>query len=230
MVNRDIINEISIFKDLKESSVNELCNLGELRCYAKDKHIFRDREIVDEIYVLKTGKVALYKINEYGQKKIIFILGEGILINEVILDNLPSSINCEVFENSEVLCIKKAKFLELMEKDFTITTMVMDSLSKKTRRMYRQLKNSTSLKIEKKVAAKLWKLSKDYGKEVNEGTLIDLNLSVTYLAEMFGTPRETISRALKILSNEGLIIQKKKKIIVKDKDQLSKYFKGIENK
>ena len=81
--------------------------------------------------------------------------------------------------------------------------------------------------FEKRVAAKLWKLAKDYGVEVEEGTMINLNISVTYLADMFGAPRETISRALKFLTQEDLIIYNKKKIIIKDKDGLSKFFKGL---
>ena len=44
---------------------------------------------------------------------------------------------------------------------------------------------------------------------------------------MFGAPRETISRALKILQEKDLIILEKKKIVVKDRDKLSKFFKGI---
>lgn len=227
MISREELKELEIFNDAKESSVKEICEVGEIRCYIKGKHIFRDKENIEDVYIVHKGKVALYKLNEYGQKKVVFILGKGSFINEVILDYQSTSINCEAFENCEILSIKKSKIEELMEKDFSITTLVVNSLAKKTRRMYRQLKNSTSLKIEKKVAAKLWKLSKDYGREIEEGTLIDLTLSVTYLSEMFGTPRETISRALKILVNEGLILQKNKKIIVIDKDNLSKYFKGL---
>jgi hypothetical protein len=44
---------------------------------------------------------------------------------------------------------------------------------------------------------------------------------------MFGAPRETISRALKFLSKENLIINDNKKIIIRDKDRLSKFFKGL---
>lgn len=228
MLNKNDLRKLNIFDDIKEDSFNKLCNTGEIRSYAKNKHIFRDKEIKSEIYIVYSGKVAIYKINEYGQKKVVFILGVGAIINEVALDNLSSSANCEVFEDCKIICFKKNQFIEIMENDFKVTSLVVNSLAKKTRRMYRQLKNSTSIKIEKKLAAKLWKLSKDYGKEVEEGTLIDLALSVTYLAEMFGIPRETISRALKILVKEDLIIQKNKQIIVRDKDALSMYFKGLE--
>lgn len=58
-----------------------------------------------------------------------------------------------------------------------------------------------------------------------QGTLIDLNITITYLADMFGAPRETISRALKILQENGLILVKNKRIIVINRDKLARYFK-----
>ena len=112
-----------------------------------------------------------------------------------------------------------------MKDDFELSRVIINSLALKVRRLYRQAKNSIPIKVEKRVAAKLWKLSKDYGIEIEEGTLIDLNITVTYLADMFGAPRETISRSLKILKNEGLIINKNKKIIVPDREKLVKFFK-----
>jgi len=52
------------------------------------------------IYIVESRKVALYKLNESAQKKIIFILGRGAIVNAVIFDNLPASINFEAFEEA----------------------------------------------------------------------------------------------------------------------------------
>lgn len=219
--NMDLFNKIS--KETKEA----LSDFGEIKCFVKGSHIFRDKEKVNKVYIVYSGKVALYKLNESAQKKVVFILGKNSIINAVVLDDLPASINCEVFEKAEILAFDKVRFEEVMKKDFELTKIVISSLTIKVRRLYRQLKNSTPIKVEKRVAAKLWKLSKDYGVNVENGTLIDLNVSITYLADMFGAPRETISRALKLLQEKGLIIFEKKKIIIKDRDKLSKFFKGI---
>lgn len=219
------LNNLNIFKKLEEKSKLELESFCEKKRLKKGMHLFRDKDEVNHIYIVESGKVALYKLNESAHKKVVFILGSEAIINAVILDNLPASINCEVFEEAEILSFERSKFIEVMKKDFELTTVVMNSLAIKVRRMYRQMKNTTPIKVEKRVAAKLWKLCKDYGIETKDGTLIDLHISVTYLADMFGTPRETISRALKILQNEGLIVWKSKQIIVINKDELSKFFK-----
>ncbi len=74
------------------------------------------------------------------------------------------------------------------------------------------------------MAAKLWKLAKDYGEYEKNGEVIKLNITVTYLSEMLGSSRETISRALKELRNKELIYYEGKKIIIKDRNKLSKFF------
>lgn len=219
------LNEISLFSQINKDTLhklNEICFVKQLK---KGDHLFRDKEKINSIYIVKDGKVALYKQSESAQKKVIFILGKDIVINEVIIDDLPESINCEAFEKAEILCFDRIKFLDIMREDFELSKIIINSLAMKVRRLYRQGKNSIPIKVEKRVAAKLWKLSRDYGIKIEEGTLIDLNTTITYLADMFGAPRETISRALKILNNEGLIINKNKKIIVPDRDKLVKFFK-----
>lgn len=219
--------KMELFDKVSEETKEALSEFGETKCYLKGSHIFMDKEKINKIYIVYSGKVALYKLNESAQKKIVFILGNNSIINAVVLDDIASSINCEVFEKAEILSFEKSRFEEVMKSDFELTKIVISSLTRKVRRLYRQLKNSTPIKVEKRVAAKLWKLSKDYGLKVENGTLIDLNVSITYLADMFGAPRETISRALKILQEKDLIILEKKKIVVKNRDKLSKFFKGI---
>lgn len=219
---------LEIFNNISDKSKLELECFCEKKKLKKGMHLFRDKDKINNIYIVESGKVTLYKLNEAAQKKIVFILGRGAIVNAVILDNLPASINCEIFEDAEILSFDRLKFIEVMKNDFELTTVVMNSLAMKVRRMYRQIKNTTPIKVEKRVAAKLWKLSKDYGVESEDGILIDLNISVTYLADMFGTHRETISRALKILQNEGLIVWKSKKIVITNKEKLSNFFKGID--
>lgn len=194
-------------------SLNELLNLGEFKKYNAGSHIFRDKDDVKSLYVVLSGKVSLYKLNEFGNKRVIFILDKGKMINEVSIQDLPAAINCEVFEDAEIIKYNKQDFLRIMEDDFNLTKNVICSLSLKTRRMYRQLKNATGIiKMEKRIAEKIWKLSRDYGIECNEGTLINMNITVTYLADLLGDKRETISRGLKILHNEKLINYKDKKM------------------
>lgn len=218
---------LPIFKVVSNSTLEFLKDRAYKIKIKKGKQLFDQKEIVKTIYIVLKGKMTLYRNSEEGQKRVIFILNEGEIINEVIFDEKVSSANCEAFEDSELLCFLKDDLMKAMSMDFKLTEFIINSMSKKIRRLYRQLKNTVPIRIDKRLAAKLWKLSRDYGIPADEGILINLNITVTYLADMLGSSRETISRCLRVLENEGLIKVKNKKIYVVSSEKLSIYFRGV---
>lgn len=225
---KNLIKDLEVFRGLNDKTYESILECSEFKRYSQGDIIFQDKQEVSTLYVVISGTVSLFKTNENGQRKVIFILGKGEMINEVIIQDLPSSINCEVFEEGEILCIHKDDIIRLMREDFELCKNIIVSLSRKTRRMYRQLKNTPpSVKIEKKLAAKLYKMGKDYGIEYNGGTLINMTITVTYIADLLGSRRETISRALKALQKEKLIFYKDKKIFIFSMDELSHFFKKV---
>ena len=158
------LRNIHVFNDLNEDTLRKLSNITRINRYEKGKVLFRDKDTVENIYILLKGKVSLYKFNEKGQKKVIFILGEEDFINEVIVQSTTASINCEIIEDSQIMYCNITELLQLMEQDFNLTKIILSSLSLKVRRMYRQFKNTTGvLSMGKRVASKLWKLGRDYG-------------------------------------------------------------------
>lgn len=220
------LKNLKIFLGISDKSISLIYRYGKTKKYASGSIIFLDKEYVKAIYIVVSGAVSLYKISENGQKKVMFILDNGELLNEVIVQDLPESINCEAFEDTEILEITKDIFINVMENDFNFTKSVMSILSNRVRRMYRQLKNTqSSIKIEKRLVAKIYKLGRDYGVSCNNGTMIDMNISITYMADLLGSQRETVSRAIKILQNKKLILFKDKKIFIPDLKKLSNYFK-----
>ncbi len=219
------ISNLSIFNNLDTTTIQNLkCKATKLKL-VKGTLLFFEKDVVTSVYIVLEGKVSLFRTLAEGHKKIFFILDEGQTINEVIFDNLPASVSCEAFEDSIILVLNKTDLLNIMSTDFQLTKNIINHMSKKIRRLYRQLKNTVPIKVDKRVAAKLWKLSKDYGIEIEDGTLIDLNISIEYLSHMLGSARETVSRCLKKLEKNGLIKFQSKKIIVINREKLSKYFK-----
>lgn len=217
---------VEVFQNVKSTTLKNLSTCGVLTKVKKGEHLFKDKQEVSSIYIVIEGMAALYKINSEGDKKVIFVLGKGKMLNEVILQELPASVNCEIIQDALILSFSKDKLLYLMEQDFKLTKAIIDSMSLKIRRLYRQLKNTNnSIRGDKKIAAKLWKLSADYGIQCKEGTYIDMDLSITYLADIMGSKRETVSRQLKILSEQGLVIIKKHRFIIPNRDELNNYFK-----
>lgn len=220
------LKNLEMFNNISESTIGKILEESDVKEHRAGEILFEDKEDVFTVYFVLKGIVSLYKINECGQKKVIFMLGKGKIINEVIIKELPASINCEIFEDAVILGIKKEKLLNIMKEDFDLCKNIIISLSSKTRRLYRQLKNTpSSIKIEKRLAAKLYKLAKDYGVEHEDGIVIDMEISITYMADLLGSQRETVSRAMKVLQKNNIINYKSKKIIISNFEKLALFFK-----
>lgn len=226
MTIKEALQISDVLSQASSSSQTELASFAFIKRYERGKHVFYDQEEVNCIYILLEGIASLYKTNSLGEKKVIFIYGPGNMLNEVMLQELPASINCEIREDALVLVLPKERLWHVMERDGALTRAVMDSMSLKIRRLYRQLKNTTNaLSGEKRLAAKFYKLARDYGTVTESGIRIEMNLSITYLAEMVGSKRETVSRQMKKLTEMDLIRMEKNKVFVPDLKKLSIYFR-----
>lgn len=204
------------YKKIKKVNVN------------KNETIFLDKDKLLDIYIVKEGQFSIYKLNSQGEKKVIFILGEWDILNEINFKSSSESSSCMALNKGLIYKISKADLLSLSNIDNTILLNLIEEQGKKVRRLYRQLKNTTgSIRLDKKLAAKLWKLAKDYGKVTDDGIKINAPLSVTYISELMGAKRETISRQLKILFDEKLIKNINGYFYIIDSLRLEEYFKNM---
>ena len=136
----------------------------------------------------------------------------------------------ETIEESVILSVPIKVFDEIMREDYTLVKNVMIAHERRINRLSRQLKNTASgISVEKKILSKLWKLSKDFGIQTKDGIEIDMNLSITFLADMLGVPRESASRACSSLVKEELIRINDKRITIQNPEKLAQMYK-IERK
>mgnify|MGYP002513735673 FL=1 len=222
----DILKRFSFFKEVMEDTVDGLWEAGRVTEVSKGSILFRAKEQVDFVYFQLTGKSMLYNLTHTGQRKIVFIFGKGVLLNDHVINVHEASLFCETIEKSKIFAVPVQAFLEWMERDFALTKETMVTQEWKMWRLGHQLKNTTgSIYMERKLAAKLWKLARDFGRETPAGLEIDINMSVTFLADMLGAPRETTSRLCRTLTDHGLIQMKKKRIFITDPQKISHFYK-----
>lgn len=128
-------------------------------------------------------------------------------------------------QESKILKIPASEFVKLMESDFSLTKNVLEAQEKKIWRLSHRLKNTmSSIYLQRKLAAKLWKLARDFGIPTEDGIEIDVNMSVTFLADMMGIPRETTSRICSELIEYGLMKINKKRITIINPEKMAKFY------
>lgn len=214
------------FQNVTSGTIEKLWEAGTVKHFSKGHILMRARDSIHHVYIQLSGKSMVYNLTHTGKRKIIFIFGEGTLLNEHVLHAHPTSLFCETIEKSTVFLVPLNFFLKCMEEDFSLTRAVLEVQECRTWRMGHQLKNTMgSIYMEQKLAAKLWKLSRDFGIETPEGIEIDVNLSVTLLADMLGASRETTSRLCSTLVDLGLMKIHKKRITIINSQKMASYYK-----
>lgn len=223
---KEAFSKAEILQNAGPASLASLASFARLKRARHGEHLFREKDEVATLYIIVEGMADLYKLSGSSEKKVIFVCGGGKALNEESLNGLSASTNCEILSDALILCLPNRALFAAMSQDFQLTKAVMDSMSLKIRRLYHQLKNTAnSLRGDRKIAAKLWKLSLDYGVPSGDGVEIDMDLTITYLADMLGSKRETVSRQLRLLSEEGLLIHRQNRFIIIDREKLRNYAK-----
>lgn len=220
------LSRISFFEGVKTETLDILWQHGRMRQVEEKTILFRAKEQAETIFIQVSGKSVIYNLTHTGKRKILFILGEGALLNDHVVNTHEASLYCETLEKSQVFEVPVHAFLKAMEMDFSLTKKVLTSQECKCWRLGHQLKNTHgSIYMERKLAAKLWKLSRDFGIDTPGGREIDVKLSVTFLADMLGAPRETTSKLCKALTEYGLIRMDKKRIVIISPQKMSSFYK-----
>jgi len=220
-----VAENIPFLRDSKPETIADFLRLGRVIDRPKGHVVIRAREKEPDIYFILSGKVQIYNLTGDGKKKILFILGKDNIANDSVFSGF-SAIFCETLESCSFIAVRREDLQMLMQRDFGLAKALMEYQERKIWRLEHQLKNSFgSIYLERKLASKLWRLARDFGIETERGVLIDMELSITFLADLLGVPRENASRACKKLTEMGIISIDKKKIYLTDRDRAVYYFK-----
>ncbi|AVQ17235.1 MULTISPECIES: Crp/Fnr family transcriptional regulator [Fusobacterium] len=206
-VSLEEIKKIEVFHGITKKSIEKIQKTAEIISLPQNKYLYTDKQNLDYIYFVLSGKVVISKGNEHGESRIIFLLSSGAMINQPFMRNNTSAIECIAFENSRILRITFSDFATILSQDYKLCKNCMIFMENRIRRLYRQLKNSVSINLDKKLAAKLYRLGIEHGSSSQEEgmTKINLNITITCLAKMLGCQRESLSRAMKSLNSRKIV-------------------------
>ncbi|MDO5100792.1 MAG: Crp/Fnr family transcriptional regulator [Eubacteriales bacterium] len=195
----------------------------------KNHCLYSDQMHMDYLYFLLEGRVNLVKYSEHGECRVILIPEIGMMINQPRSWKQLSAAECRTLTETVLARISLVDFEQLMQQEYRLAANCMAAMEKRIRQLYRQLKNTVSLSVEKRLASKLYRLGRQFGKWDNQMgmTLIELPLSITYMAKLVGCQRETLSRCVKAMETNGVLRIERRRTHV-DLAKLRRLYKGNE--
>jgi CRP/FNR family transcriptional regulator, dissimilatory nitrate respiration regulator len=197
----NFIGETMLFKGLPEKQLKELSGILMNCSFKRGQTIFSDGEDANGFYVLRSGRIKIFKLSYEGKEQILHIIGPGEPFGEVPVfagEKFPAY--AETMEESDAVFFPKDTFTGLIKKDPLIAMNMLAILSKRLK-LFTRLVESLSLKeVPQRLATYLLYLRHDTGKDS-----VDLTIAKGQLASILGTIPETLSRILSKMVNQNLI-------------------------
>ena len=167
--------------------------------------VFYEREFIaqqpDSLWLIKRGAVKTLTWDETGKASILGYWGEGDVIGSPLSRIKPYKAVC--LSCVEAVCIPWSQCSHLLEEISHCIQQTEELLCiMRIERIYQRIYQL------------LICLARKFGREVAQGTLIDIRLTHQELADIIGSTRVTVTRSLNQLEASGLIIRPKRFSIV----------------
>ena len=210
----DYLSAIEVFQDLSRKEMQEMDRAITMNTCRQGKLFYIPGDTGEVLFLLKQGRVQLYRISPEGKKLVVATLGPGAIFGEMSL--VGQGMHNAFAEATEdcLLCVMSRTDVEnLILSKPKVAFRFIEAIGKRLTEAETRLEETAFKSIPARLASLLLRLS--------EGTdPVVVGFTHQELAEMLGTYRETITQTLNDFKSQGLIEIGRKRIEIKDHEGL----------
>ncbi len=208
------VREIDIFCDLTPSDMEWLEGVTTMLTCPKGQVIYTPGETGEVLFILKGGRVQIYRLSVEGKKLVIITLEAGTVFGEMALvgQGMYESF-AEAVEPSVICVLSRAIVVQLVEMKPQVALRLLEVMGARLLETQMALEDLAFKPVPARLAALLLRLCRTHG-EVVEG------VSHQELADMAGTLRETATQTLDEFKAAGWIETGRRRIVIRDVEAL----------
>ncbi|MCB0280663.1 MAG: Crp/Fnr family transcriptional regulator [Calditrichaeota bacterium] len=212
-----VLEQFNLFEDINDDDLKVIYKVCNTQVYSRDNMILIEEEFGNTLFLINKGKVKISRISDDGREVILSILSDGDFFGEMsIIDGMTRSANVVTLAETELIILSREDFLRLIYQFPQLAINLLKELTARLRRSDQHIKSLSLQDAVGKVASALLRLAENSGTIKNGRVQITNVPAQQDLANMAGTSRETISRAIKILYTDDYILKEGSTIIIKD--------------
>lgn len=212
-----------IFQGLSRSQLLALTQIAQLQTFKKGELIFKQGQPATGFFVIKTGRVKVFKLSVNGREQILNIFDEGENFAEIAaIDGQEFPASATALDPITVVFFLRTEFLALLHQYPDIAIHMLSSLARHTRHLVQVIEDLSFKDVPQRLASHLLSLRDFQGiaPHTQQANVVILDLSKSQLAATLGTIPATLSRAFYRLSTDGIIAVKGMQIEILDRDRL----------
>ncbi|KAA3665007.1 MAG: Crp/Fnr family transcriptional regulator [Chloroflexi bacterium] len=213
----DYLSSIQVFRDLSPNELAEMDRQITMSTCQSGRIFYMPNDSGEVLFLLKRGRVQLYRIAPNGKKLIVSTLGPGAIFGEMSLVGQGMHNTFAEAVDECVLCVMSRSDVErLMREKPDVAFRFVQALGSRLTELETQLEDIAFKSIPSRLAGLLIEINHKQG---------NLHLVKGYthqdFSEMLGTYRETVTQTLNDFKTDGLIEIGRKKVQLLDLQKLN---------
>ncbi|HEY3078723.1 MAG TPA: Crp/Fnr family transcriptional regulator [Chloroflexota bacterium] len=212
---REYLREVDIFKDLTQADMAELDAATRMTTVARGRTIYRQEDTAEGLFILKRGRVRLYRVAPGGKKLDLAVLEPGTFFGEMpLLGERMRNASAEAVEDCTLCVMSQTDVERLMLSKPRVALRMLAIMGRRLAAAEARLEDLAYRSVRARLASLLLRLERERG-GVLEG--------VTHqeLGDMVGAYRETVTKILDEFQQEGLVELGRRRIRVLRRDGLA---------
>ncbi len=211
----DFLRSLPYFDTLSPEKIERITKETLELSFAKGQILFLEGESCRGLYVVKSGRIRIFKSSPEGREQILLIARPGDTFNDVpVFDGGHNPASSSALEPSTVYLIPKQTLLSLVA-DCPAALAIIKQFAARLRHLTILVEDLSFRSVVSRLAKTLLDLA-----VVQGGPSSVRRLTQDEMAAMVGTVRDVISRALRALEKGGAIKIEGHRILVVDPEKL----------
>jgi CRP/FNR family cyclic AMP-dependent transcriptional regulator len=211
-----LLSDLELFEPLEPEDLDRLARSARTVSLRRHDVLFAEGGPAEELYVVKSGRVAIFKSSPDGRESVVALMESGDLFGEMpLFDRMERSAGARAIEPSKLVGVAYPPIREILEARPQLLWRVVELLSKRLRAIDEALADTMFLDVTGRTAKRLLELS---------GDADEFSLPVTQeeLAGLVGASRERVNKSIAAFVRLGWIEQSDRRYRISDREQLTR--------
>lgn len=200
------IRKVPIFSSMNPEEMEKIVDLINHKEFKKGEMMLHDGEKSESVIIINEGSAKAFKYTADGREQILYVFAEGDFFGEQnLLSDRTATYSVEALSPVKVCTLSKAQFQKMLYSHPDIAVKIIAELGERMARLENAMQGMGVRNVDNRIGGILLEFAAKYGTEMKDGLLIQLPLSREGIANYLGVARETVSRKLGQLENDGVI-------------------------
>jgi len=209
---RDQLRSIHLFSEFDDCEADAILGLMREKSVAKGTVVFHQADPATGLYLILKGAVKLSRTWRDGRDVTVAVLREGNFFGELsLLDGQPRSATATAIQPTRLLLLDREHFHQQVLGRPRIVIKLLRELSKRLRAADQAIENLALGSVHDRLLHLLGHLGRRTPLR-NDTAVIEHAPTHQELAEMVGSSRETVTRALATMEKVGIVALARGKI------------------